>query len=112
MRNILIPPGMSNTANVCYANSMLQCLFNQEVFVEDCHNYVSRTPQKGCKKCPICYPQHQRGMLTFNTLKLVFILVNKAKMNVSIFQVYLYLCRDCIENPMLCVSSKQHTRTV
>ena len=50
MRNILILPRMSNTANVCYANNMLQCLFNQEVFVEACHNYVSRTPQQGRKK--------------------------------------------------------------
>ena len=72
MRNILIPPGMSITANVCYANRMLQCLFNYEVFVEDCHMLVEHQG-KAAIKCPICYPENQRGMLTFNTLKLVFI---------------------------------------
>ena len=69
VRNILIPPGISNTANVCYANSMLQCLFNQEVFVEACHMLVEHH-SKAAKKCPSCYPEHQRGMLTVNTLKL------------------------------------------
>ena len=49
---------------------MLRCLFNQEVFVEACHMLVEHR-SKDAKKCPICYPEYQRSILTFNTLKLV-----------------------------------------
>ena len=30
--NLLVPPGIRNIGQICYASSVLQCLFNQEVF--------------------------------------------------------------------------------
>ena len=30
---MLIPPAMCNHAKICYANSTLQCLFNQQLFL-------------------------------------------------------------------------------
>ena len=34
--DILFPPGINNPSNVCYANSILQCLFNQQIFRDAC----------------------------------------------------------------------------
>ena len=31
---MLLPPGISNSGNICFASSILQCLFNQQLFRE------------------------------------------------------------------------------
>ena len=32
MSEMLIPPGIRNCGNICFASSILQCLFNQGIF--------------------------------------------------------------------------------
>ena len=41
-RDILFPPGIKNDANICYANSILQCMYSEEVFVRACDWLKSR----------------------------------------------------------------------
>ena len=35
--NAFLPPGISNTANNCYASSVVQCLMNHGGFLQLCH---------------------------------------------------------------------------
>ena len=47
---MLLPPGIRNDGNACFASSVLQCLFNQELFrkiladIQDSH-------APACKEC-------------------------------------------------------------
>ena len=41
------PPGITNGANLCYANSVVQCLLNHPVF----NSYIQSMNDKDCKLC-------------------------------------------------------------
>ena len=47
------PPGFRNTANSCFASSVLQCLLNQSIF-KDALGGVSTFPCKDCHKANGC----------------------------------------------------------
>ena len=51
--DLLFPPGISNPAyaNICYANSVLQCLFNQQHFVNVCMSLAK------LHDCELCRPE-------------------------------------------------------
>ena len=51
-QDVLLPPGINNVARNCYANAVLQCLFNHLTFIElatehcnpsQCHDNLSGT---------------------------------------------------------------------
>ena len=44
------PPGISNVGNICYASSVIQCLFNHPTFRELCYDIVDQHPQQ-CFEC-------------------------------------------------------------
>ena len=52
-RDLLFPPEISNPAytNICYTNSVLQCLFNQQHFVNVCMSLAK------LHDCELCRPE-------------------------------------------------------
>lgn len=46
----LVPPGIKNRANICFASSTLQCLLNQEVFRRAFAD-VGTSHVSACKSC-------------------------------------------------------------
>ena len=57
-KNTLFPPGFSNPANSCYANSTLQCLVNQELFRDACMCLAEQHKKIG-QHCSLCYPVNE-----------------------------------------------------
>ena len=48
---VLQPPGITNTANNCYASSVLQCLMNHPVFLQFLQSTSKHT---GCECTKLC----------------------------------------------------------
>ena len=46
----LVPPGIRNDGNKCFASSVLQCLFNQELF-RSIFSSVGGSPAPACENC-------------------------------------------------------------
>ena len=44
------PPGISNVRNICYASSVIQCLFNHPTLTDLCYDIVDQHPQQ-CFDC-------------------------------------------------------------
>ena len=38
---MLVPPGIQNSGNTCFASSILHCLFNQQLFRSAFHEIMS-----------------------------------------------------------------------
>ena len=53
--NRLIPPGITNIGNICYASSVLHCFFNQEVFVKGLEELSNLHHGCGCEPGLISY---------------------------------------------------------
>ena len=74
----LYPPGVRNTANVCYASSIIHCLLNQEIFkraFEDAaSNKSSSTTCQGGRKIYIMCSAIKPTKNTLQYLKSVLLL--------------------------------------
>ena len=44
--SVALPPGISNTGNIYYASSVIQCLFNHPTFRDVCYEIVDQHPQQ------------------------------------------------------------------
>ena len=44
------PPGIHNSGNICFASSVIHCLFNQELFRRALHD-VREEHLPGCREC-------------------------------------------------------------
>ena len=73
VKNTLFPPGFSNLANSCYANSTLQCLVNQQLFRNAC-TCLAEYYKKVGQQCPLCYPVHKGNFQTLFKMKIIIIL--------------------------------------
>ena len=45
-----VPPGIQNSGNICFASSVLQCLFNQQFF----RHVLLDLKQSHCPVCENC----------------------------------------------------------
>jgi len=44
--SVALPPGISNIGNICYASSVIQCLFNHPTFRDVCYEIVDQHPKQ------------------------------------------------------------------
>ena len=47
---LMVPPGIQNSGNICFASSVLQCLFNQKLFRAVLHD-LGESHNPGCRNC-------------------------------------------------------------
>jgi len=59
-RTIILPPGIRNEGNICYAISVVQCLFNHSTFRDSLAEVCAFHEEDGHVQCEMCL---QKGMV-------------------------------------------------
>ena len=68
--NLLYPSGIKNPSHNCYANSVLQCLFNSQAFLSVCSQILQHHPGHCSQQC--CTSGKQLHMQPYLTGKILY----------------------------------------